>query len=104
MGAASTTGRKRFAPKTSSGTRERTPQSRRRTSRISEGQETYEGELVAASGMGQNEPSPPRGGAAGPPSIADSGQARNRPKSGGTFPGRPICENVLYHPCALPRL
>src|ERR1700704_356864 len=52
MGAAPPTGWKRLAPKTSSGTRGRTPQSRRGTSRISEGQETYEGELVAASGMG----------------------------------------------------
>src|SRR5215470_13139996 len=36
MGAVAATGRKRFAPKTSSGTRERTPQCRARTSLISE--------------------------------------------------------------------
>src|SRR5712671_991744 len=37
MGAVPPTGWKRFAPKTSSGTRERTPKCRGRTSRISEG-------------------------------------------------------------------
>src|SRR6266404_3238310 len=56
MGAAAATGRKRFAPKTSSGTRERMPQCRGRTSRISEGQETYEAELMAASCNGMVRP------------------------------------------------
>src|SRR5438477_13139852 len=39
MGAAPATGRKRFAPKTSNGSRERTPQYRRRISRIFDGRE-----------------------------------------------------------------
>src|ERR1700730_17596496 len=49
------TGQNRLAPKTSSGTRERTPMCRGPTNRTSEGRETYEGELVAACAMGQSE-------------------------------------------------
>src|SRR5712671_1190377 len=45
------TGWNRLAPKTSCGTRERTPTCRRRTDRISDGRDTYEGELVAAIGL-----------------------------------------------------
>src|ERR1700675_3078085 len=41
MGAAAVTGRKRFAPKTSGGTRERRPQCRGRTSRISDSELGY---------------------------------------------------------------